>query len=304
MSNPSTLMYQALALQDEIDKVASKLNSDGAKVFGSPSFTMPKLTPAELGFIRVVSWFYVLYFEIGKINIEFLSKRLTVYGLDPEGKLLRHLRNTNCLRSFLQHNLDPCSGHDSEVEKVCDDWFMDCCKTSVPSDEAQWSDCLVGYLNECIGFLGGIKAVIRAIEQDESRDQILRDWEFRRKRFHAPHEFDPIIAIVSGDVGRDNIDVDRFRRRHYEKWVKELEQLVGDYEFEKEARKRIERDLLVENAIVIPVTGHDIMQLVGLSPGPKVREILCLAKKLYMQKPCSKEVLLGRLRNELEKNEA
>jgi len=301
LSDPSALMYKTLSLQDEIDKVASKLNSDGAKVFGSPSLPMPKLSPAELGFLRAVSWFHILYFEIGKISIEFLSERLTVYGLDAEGKSLQHLRNIKCLRTFLQHNLDPRSEHDSEIENVCDEWFLNYCKTPVPSDEAQWLDCLVGFLNECIEFLGAVKAGIRAIEQDESRDQILRDWEFRRRRFHAPHEFDPVIAMVSGDIGRDHIDVERFRQRHYDKWVKELEQLAGNYEFVMEARRLIERDLLAANAAVIPVTGHDIMQLLGLSPGPKVGEILLLAKTLYVQSPCSKEILLGRLGKELEK---
>jgi hypothetical protein len=297
---PLALMYQAIAIQDEIDKVASKLNSDGAKVFGFTSQGIPKVTPPELGFLRVVSWFYILFFDIGKISIDFLSKRFATYELDPKGELIKHLQGIRCLRTFLQHSLDPRSTHDLEIQGICDQWFMQSCKTAVPSDEDQWMSCLVVFLKQSIAFLQGIKACIRAIERDESREQILLDWEFRRNRFHAPHEFDSVIEVAAADIGREGIDIEQFRRRHYEKWVKELEQLNGEYDFHLEARKCVERDLLFENVLVIPITGHDIMRDFGVPPGPKVGELLNLAKSIYMESPCSKSSLLEKLRISLE----
>jgi hypothetical protein len=196
-SDPASLMYEISRLREEIDRIASKLNQ-GVGVFSSLSIPMPKFTPAELGLLRTVSWFYVLYYEVGKVNIEFLSERFSAYSLDSEQKIDNHLHRVQQLRTFFQHNLDPSKAHDRKIQEDCEQWFQGQCKTYEPRNEEHWQNCLIGFLYEVHNFFIVLQKCIHCIEQDESREQILRDWDFRRKRYHPPHEFDRLIAIVGG----------------------------------------------------------------------------------------------------------
>ena len=55
------------------------------------------------------------------------------------------------------------------------------------------------------------------------------------------------------------------------------------YIFEVEARKLIENTLLTEMKSVMPIIGLDIMNYFGVEPGPKVGELLNIAKS-YLRK--------------------
>ena len=297
--DPASLMYEVLKLSEEINYVASKLNSDGRGVFNDLSLRKPKLVPAELGFERTVSWLYVFYQEAGEVNVEFLTERLPAYGLDPDGKFGAHLSIVQKLRTFLQHNLDPNRTQNRRIQEDCERWIKNQCKTPVPEQEEQWHSCLISILNEAIDFLKVLRSCIRNIEQDESCEQITREWDFRRNRYHPPHEFDRLIAQVGADMGRENIEPIRLRKRFFEKWIKELDLLQGNYDFEIEARKLIEHALLVETTPVLPLTGDDIMREFNLGPGPQVGVLLQRARVLYDSESCSQDVLLERLRQEL-----
>lgn len=385
IQDPESLMYQILGLKEEIDHVASRLNEIN-EVFGPLSLRMPRFIPSELGFLRTVSWLFVMYYEVGKVNVDFLTERLSVYNLDPEylfswdeipgndnvrlieivkwsfnidwvkiakiekidddkairlsneknylllmvnedktsinlrtddgrtdkfivktensklriynKKLSKHLIIVQQLRTFLQHNLDPKERHNLVIQEACEQWQKQWCGTPIPGDERQWKICLIHLLNEAIDFFSALLTCIRCIEQDESRDQIIREWDFLRKRYHPPHEFDSLISKVAADMGREELDAARLRKRFYEEWVKELELLQGSYDFEIEARKLIEAVILYKLASVLPITGNDIIAEFNISPGPEVGQFLDRARKLYITQPCSREQLLKKLRLE------
>lgn len=293
--NPESLMYQILDIKDEIDLVASKL-SDFNGVFGPLSLRKPRFTPAELGFLRTVSWLYVLYYEIGKVNVDFLTERFFAYNLDSDKKLIRHLRTVQQLRTFLQHNLDPNEKQNLLIQEACEQWIKDRCGTPIPGDDQQWKICLNYLLDEAIHFLSALRTCIRSIEKDESREQIVSEWDFLHKRYHPPHEFDNLIYKAATDMGRENLDIVRLRKRFYEEWTKELELLQGNYDFEVEARKLIEHVLLNKLTAVLPITGNDIIKEFNLSPGPDVGLFLERARSLYNAKPCSREELINKLK--------
>ncbi len=295
---PESLMYEIIRVCEEIDRVASRLSDDNSSVFGELSLPMPKFTSAELGFLRTVSWLYVLYFEVGKVNVDFLRSRLSAYGFDPGQILDAHVETVQRLRTFLQHNLDSTNPHSRQVKQDCEQWFRGKCKSPVPEDESHWRSCLIGVLQEATEFLKALRKCIRSIEQDDSREQILRDWSFRRSRYHPPHEFDNLIGEVAADMGRDNLDAERLRKRFYDKWVKALDLLKGTYDFRMEARKLIEHVLLSESAPILPLTGDQIMQEFGIPPGPEVGLLLKHASILYNADPCPADVLIERLRQQ------
>jgi len=58
-------MYELLRLIEQANLLGASLSSGGLAVFADVSLETPKLSPPELGCIRVVSWLFVQYFEAG-----------------------------------------------------------------------------------------------------------------------------------------------------------------------------------------------------------------------------------------------
>lgn len=293
----ASLMYEILQKKEAIDRMSIRLNN-GHKVFRDIFLEMPKLKPAELGLLRAVSWFYVLYNEAGKINVEFISDRFNIYGINSGSNVSNHLALVNMLRTYFQHNLDPSKPHDIHIKENCEKWFKEQCGTFEPENEDQWTYCLNGFVRETLTFFHALVKCIREIEQDESCEQILQDWEVRRSRYHPPHKFDELIQKTTIDMGRNNLDVVKFRKRFYNKWIKELETLHVGYDFEVEARKLIEHALLNDLSSVLPITGFDILATFDdIQPGSQIGELLEIARKMYEKEPCTGDQLLQKLKD-------
>src|SRR5256885_1435386 len=77
-----------------------------------------------------------------------------------------------------------------------------------------------------------------------------------------------VIAQAAGDMGRSHLDVVRFRRRYYDRWMERLAFLTGDYDFALEARRLVESALVLDAASGMPITGTDIINDLGIAPGP------------------------------------
>ena len=163
-----------------------------------------------------------------------------------------------------------------------------------PASEEHWSKCLAALLNEALEFLDSLIDIARAIEADESRDAICDQWVFRLNRYYPPHEFDRLIAEIATDIGRDHVDPTQLRKRFYDKWAAEMSLLGSGFDFETEARKRIENVLL--SSPILPITGRDIIQAFGIGPGPDVGRLLERAQSLYAAQPCNGDALIDRLK--------
>lgn len=298
--SPESIMYKIIQKKDAVNRMSERLDN-GHKVFKELYLEMPKCAPAELGLLRVVSWFYVLYTEAGEINVEFLTDRFESYSLDPDKKLSNHRRLVNQLRTYFQHNLNPNKPRDLGIKEYCESWFKLFSGTLEPEEENEWSKCLNGFLKETLDFFDAMLKCIRKIEQDESREQIIKEWNFRRDKYHPPQDFDKLIIEVASDMGRESLDAIRLRKRFYPRWIKEFETRVGNYDFETEARKLIEYTILNETSAILPITGRDIIQMFAeIEPGPMVGELLEKAKIINDEEPCSSEQLLEKLRSDFD----
>lgn len=307
---PAAVMYEIISLHEEINNIAQKIKQEvnesspdhertKEEVFGKTSLLMPRFTPPSFGFVRTVSWLYVMYYEVGKINVDFLSERLKGYGLDPEGRALVHRRTVQDLRTYLQHHLDVRKAHDRAIQENCEQWLYSKCRTRVPIEEEHWERCLLSLLEEARGFSLALREAVRRIEQDESYKEILRIWLYRLRHYHDPYEFSQIISIAAADMGRESLDADRLCKRFYSRWVKELELLNSDYIFEIEARKLIEHVLLTDITPVLPITGKDILEQFSIAPGKQVGELLQKARAYYDAGFHSRDALLEKLKQEV-----
>ena len=299
MTHPASIMTEIFNLVQTIQHSSMRLLG-GSQFFGSgPSLPIPKFTYAELDMLRTLAWLYALYQELGKPSIIYIVDKFDVYGVD-EGKNHRnHPVNVRNLRTIFQHNLDPLSQSDNKTRKDCEIWFKSQCNKVYPDTDDEWQQALIGLLEEAQGFLKSVLTCIRKIEEDESVEEMVRQWEFRLRRHHPQHEFDRIISIVAQDLGRVAIKPKNFSNQYYSQWVKELD-LREDYDFEVEARRMIERAMIEDTRPRLPIDGQDVMNEFSLEPGKKVGDILKRAMQIFDRQPCSRDELLKKLEHELQ----
>ncbi|HEY9298133.1 MAG TPA: hypothetical protein VIQ31_17600 [Phormidium sp.] len=192
---------QLYEYKEKIDGVAIQING-GEKVFGEISLQLTHSSLLECSFQRTVSWLYTLYWEVGRrSDIGFLVELLNTYELDLSGRLTEHFNIVRSLRTFLQHNIATPDTHNNKIQRICVEWFEASCGTSIPKCDQAWESCLSNLLSEAKQFLEAILECIRAIESDESRDEILYQWSIRRKRYYSPWDYDNLIREVMGDLG-------------------------------------------------------------------------------------------------------
>ena len=299
MNQPANLMPIVINVLSDVDHSTIRL-TNGNKFFDNyPSLKLPDFSHPELGMLRSVSWFYAMYHELGKPNVKFIVERFDVYGLDSSGRARQHPTDVQKLRTLFQHNLDPSSDSDEGTRQYCNNWFRRACKVTYPDREDEWLLSLTCLLQDVIDFLKSIDNCMRKIEEDESIEEILSQWEFRRQRYHPQYEFDRLIGTVALDLGRSGINAKNFSNRYYPNWLKELE-IMENYEFETEARRLIERAILEDIQPRLPLDGNDIMREFNWEPGRRVGDAIKMAIELYNPDPCSKDELIQRLRNKLE----
>ncbi len=292
-------MYELLRLIEQANQLAASLSSGMPVVFDGVSLETPRLSPPELGCIRVVSWLFVQYFEAGRIGVSFLDGKAFAYGHDPDGSIKKHRQTTQRLRTFLQHNLDSTKPHDRGIQDACRTWFKGKCGTAVPVGDEHWAACLGGIINEAVSGLQVLVRTLRSIEADESCTQICDEWRLRVSRTLAPYQFDELISIVAADMGRPEIDPAALRKRHYDQWVKHLALLNEDADVRLEARKLVENAILTAIPNVLPITGKDLISEFQIAPGPEVGRLLEEAKVLCSQQRLNRDELIGKLRDRL-----
>jgi hypothetical protein len=291
-------LLTVVRVRDEINALSRALLGPDDLLFADVSLETPKLTPAELGFLRTVAWLYVQYFESGGVGVRFVSTVMST--LDSAGleDASAHLERVGRLRTLNQHNLNPRKKRDHLTQTSCEAWFLEQCGTRRPGHEDHWTSILLGLLDEATSFFQWLLGAVRQIEADGDADVIVDDWRFRLRRHHPPERYDVLVAEAAADMGRDFLDAVRFRKRFYERWSEAITSLEGDYDFEREARRLIEHSLLSETAAILPVTGSDIIDAFGLAPGPAVGQLLEKARRSYAERPCGRDELLSRLREQ------
>lgn len=296
--NPAALFFALIQQRDEADRLASRILAGGQSVFGNVSHPVPTLQPAELGFLRSITYLFASYFETGRVSVRYLATLFIAYRLDGDRRALDHLQLVDFLRTYLQHNLDVTKHSDRETVQACEDWLEQHCGSRVPGTEQQWKACLCALLEDACHALTALNLVIRGIEGDESRETVVSQWKFELDRYHPPEAFDRVIAQAAGDMGYPYLDVVKLRKRFYDRWLERLRSLTTGYDFEHEARRLVEQALLADASLGMPLTGADVLASFQIEPGPKVRRALELASRRYLEVPdSSKERLIEFLRD-------
>lgn len=291
-----------MALQDRIQQIETLRQSlnQGAIRLGKehPVFREIYSIPAhytcyEAGFLRLVSWLYMLYYESGQSEVRFLIDKFDVYQLDMEHVSRKHYKEVKVLRTTLQHNMDLDKAKGLDYKQISDAWFQRSIHQNLPTSAIEWQRCLSVLVDDAFLFLGDSNETVNLIEVDEFCRSIVDEWNVRSSRNHQPYEFDKIIEVVASEFGLEYFDVIKFRKQNAEMWLRELQLRLGVFDFQVESRKLIERDIIRKP--VLPITAIDIMERFNIVPGKQVRELMDLATRIYIDKPCNKADLLIQL---------
>ncbi|MFF8243684.1 HD domain-containing protein [Streptomyces griseus] len=292
-STPKDQLVEFVRLRERIDDLSRALLASATPVFGTVSLSTPNVDASpELAFIRTASWLYSHYKEAGRVGVKFLMDRPAVQSL-PEVRA--HERLVHALRTWSQHTINPAPGnHDRGILKTCTDWFEEACAVLLPSSDEDWGRALSVLLADSCAFVSQLTKQVEDIRADDARSQICQQWEDRITRDWPAYRFHEIVSTVANDMGRNTVDpVALFRRSENE--IRRVLRITKDSDLEFAARQCIERVLLTEISKLLPITGRDIIDTLGVEPGRRVGELLQEARKIYEEGHCTRDQLIERL---------
>jgi hypothetical protein len=286
---------------EEILRSHQGINTLARSLIGRPAFDelhvlLPDPTSPEPGFIRATSWLYCLYFEAGRVSLTFLRRLGEAYSLvDREASDL-HVEAVRCLRTELHHNLG-FADSDLTARTAAAGWRRNACGTALPQTQDHWRACYKRIVEDAHTFLDGVDTVVRRLESDgDGAQQYIEDWLRRLNRNWAAPAFDELIDNAKYHLAREALNTVAFRNRHVDKWRRHLELLDAGFDFKFEATRLIESTLLDEDSTVLPITGRDVIESLGVTPGPDVGTLLKEARRHFEVHPCSRDDLFAHLR--------
>ena len=285
---------------EEVLRSQQGINTLARSLIGRPAFDelhvlLPDPISPEPGFIRATSWLYCLYFEAGQASLTFLRRLGEAYSLVDRGASDQHVEAVRSLRTELHHNLG-FADSDLAARTAAESWRRKACGTALPQNPDQWRACYDRIVDDAYTFLGGLETVIRRIESDgDGAQQHIDEWLRRLNRNWAAAEFDPMINNAKYRLARESLNTVAFRNRHVDKWRKHLELLDDGFDFEFEATRLIEKMLLDEDSVVLPITGRDVIESLEVKLGPDVGKLLEEARRHFEVHRCSRDDLLTHL---------
>jgi len=283
----------------ELNAAVSDFRSSLRAFFGETALEELNVRPPagdddEASFLKLISWAYALLFEAGRITIPFLLELPSnAVGLGRDTKEARKL--VHALRTWSSHNLGFGNERDVDLQRHVQRWFIDTCGANPPNDEDCWRKCshelcaaVLAVVHHCQG------AVTLVLAGQDDGDGVIKDLHKRLTRAWPGHEFDKLVGDAATRLGM-SIDPRKFRESRLVKWRSFLECVAEEDDPEIQMTRLIERDLLDYAAQVLPIDGRDVMEILGIGPGPDVAKALYQAKELCRSGINDREILIQEL---------
>jgi len=283
-------------LVDNINVKSNKLLGGDYKLFGDISLPLVDATVNEAAFIRLTSFYYVLFYEVGKVSVDFLVKEYVSTAIDVNFFERDFRKVVHSLRTMFHHNLDLTKSEDSSKISLCQTWFQQRISLPYPKVNADWQQPLIEFLSEGEKFLNDLDKALIHIDSLETKDLVVETWKTRAFNTFSLYDFEKLCNFSVVYFGLSTLNTNEFCGKRIQIWNKELRQLGFGYDFEDEATKLIERDLIVfirETSKKLPITGRDILVALGETKADKrIGQTLADCQDYYLSNPCSKEELL------------
>ena len=263
--------------------------------FSEVNLPLPSSRDPELDFVFAVSWLYCFYFEAGRISLTFLRRLGENHSIMNRESSEQHLETVRSLRTELHHNLGY-SGSDLTARTTVESWRRRICGAAFPEKPGEWKICFDHLIDDSVIFLNDINRVVRHIESDmNNAEQLLGEWLRRLSRDYPLDAIDLLIDNTKHRLGRHGLNTTAFRNRHVGKWRQSLDLLDDDFDFDFEVTRLIEKTLLEVDGVILPITGENLINDLGIQPGSKVGAFLEEARRYFEVHRCGKDELMNHL---------
>lgn len=256
----------------------------------------------EASFLRLTAWSYALIFEAGRVAIPYLLKLPASPNLS-ESDANSARRMISDLRASSFHNLELQSSRNSAMYRRTSLWFMENCGANPPNDAVCWRACFER-LCDMVGLIVARckSALEMALADAESREEVIDDLRRRLDRNWPAYKFDEIVGDAATRIGQ-RLDVPKFRQTRLAAWRDFMDAIPEGDDPESHVTRLIERDVLDYFESALPIDGRDVMNVLGLHPGPEVGEALRFARRLHRSGITERAEMLERLAAEYRSGE-
>jgi hypothetical protein len=273
----------------QINTLVQEMHEDTTLYFFQPvSAPWQRINPSELGFIRVVSWLYILYIDIrqNQKNIDFVLRQINTKS--------NHKIHIHRLRTYFQHQLNLNDKSDEQKKEDCDNFFYAIIRKNYPTTEEEWEESFVELTDNANTFLNEIYQWLKKLEKFSPNMQknTIDNWRKELFNTHEKYEYEQVFKSVANSIGLDALSNYEITTLNLDKWRKALDLLDKGYDFNYELSKIIEQRLIAEE-VIIPIGGIDF-EGEGVPKGKILGEYIKKARKIYYASPCSKEELLSK----------
>lgn len=234
----------------------------------------------ELSFVRLVAWCYAFVFESGRVTVPYLlrlSQSLPGNAFDND----RVTSLVHDLRTWNFHNLGYHSERDAEISRRVQRWFRQTCQSYPPHEAGEWRHCFLELTGEVRSVILCCQRATTMILADPQDGKVAtNDLRRRIDRAWPTHEFHKLVGDVAFRLGA-RVDIKKFTARRLHRWREVLECVPDSDDPDDHVIRMIERDLSEYLAEVLPIDGRDVMETLGLDPGPEVGAALSRARTAF-----------------------
>lgn len=291
--NVDSLLDQSQSSVDNINNSTAALLGVEFQLIKPLFLPRPDRKCAELVFVRCILWFYGLFQECGGKALRFCIRQSQFS--DPNEHARSFLDQLNALRTQLAHNLDLSSTSDSQTNAICKNWFRRVCRRDYPRDEAEWVMSLRSLLHDSNHLLKMVDSFLGSLFEMTDSDLLKSGLSQAITSSISPYAFDPVIGVVAKSLGRNNLNLKKFRADHLTEWRDTLAKLKEEYDFAYEATRLVERSML-ETPDPPPITAGELMAIFGIEQGKEVGTLLEAAHTIYHSGVRNKDALIQQLK--------
>jgi hypothetical protein len=161
-----------------------------------------------------------------------------------------------------------------------------------------WNQCTLALIGGADGLLQKICEFLRRLKSMPDNNFLIEEIRRAAEGQITPYAFDSIVASAASDLGRSGTNLEKFRASHQKAWIESLGMLRDGYDFQHEARRLVEESFLA-NPEKSPVSGCEVIKLLGVPQGEGVGKLLKIAQQLFDSGIRDKTQILERLREYL-----
>jgi hypothetical protein len=185
------------------------------------------------------------------------------------------------LRTYFHHHLTD-SAEDQATRLRAEAWFDDAREGHPEDSDAAWLKYARRLLDESEELLVRLIEHVRTLESAGMSEVYAQQWRWFKGTSISTWQADRLVAEIADTIGLEGLDATKFRKRHFSDWQRGLRQLTHGVDPERHLRLLIQSDLIeYSQNLPAPLTGDDVMDAMGLPPGPQVGRVLVEIQRLH-----------------------